>query len=131
MAPPNLPLITSCVIRDGAVFALPEPGGRADEAYMWDELAFTMYVGKVKHFHTVTWPTTHSFGCPALFKPDIVEVASQIPRVRMPCFVTTEPSEVLFTDGNKRHRGVTTVLTPVWWRAWLIRRRARRGCGQA
>lgn len=144
MAAHNLARITGCTVRDGHVYALPTPGGRADRAYMWDTEAFTEHVGKVKHYHRVTLTTTHTYGHYGLFKPDIVEVANQIPRVGRPCFVTTEPDGLstsdgtvepdgLFTADGKKHRGVTTVLIPFWWRAWLNRfrrwwRRCRRAC---
>lgn len=115
-------------MKDGNVYALPTPGGRADRAFMWDEEAFTEYVGSVKHFHRVTVNTTHTYGYYGMFKPDIVEVADQIPRVGKPCFVTTE-TEGLFTPGGKKHCGVTTVLTPFWWLAVLYRfKRWRRRC---
>lgn len=115
----NLAKLTPCHVVDGIVMAAPMPGGSSDKAYMWDaEKEFPVRVGPVSDFDQQVFDTFHTYGYYGLFKPDMHEVASQLPRIAQPAYVMThpvsvDPSQVL-RDVNsiRRHRGRTTVFTP-------------------
>lgn len=107
--------LTGCKIIGERVRAALQPGGSADRAYMWDlcEEDNTKDVGHVDDFDIETFATSHDWASTGLFKPDIFEIARQIPADGEPAFVTTEPTSIWppdCFDSAGLHKGTTKRL---------------------
>lgn len=94
--------------------AAPQPGGSDTKAYMWDaDEEFTVNVAPIEDFKRVEYETLHSYGHGGLFKPDMHEVASQLPEMETEGYVMTYPLGGFQGD---RHKGLTTVFYHIKFR---------------
>ncbi len=77
----------------------------------------TRDVGDIDEFDVTEFDTVHEYVTSALFKPDMYEVARQIPDDGVEAFVTTEPFSTkapqCFTADGTLHRGVTKRLIKI------------------
>lgn len=85
---------------------LPDP---REIAYTWSPVLGERASGLVE---IARFPTVHSYGAPALFKPTLAEVLAQLPDP-LPegaAAFTTFTDEVGFTDGHRQHLAVSALF---------------------